>query len=75
MKYNELVGLTLEEATNKLGGWWVVSNSYSNGSFGWHTFNRAPCGCVQLQTKLIDSKNMVVSERHNGYSEKFFKLK
>jgi len=68
--FGKLIGMTIGDAKKLLGYWWTLSSVHLNCSRGFYTFNRAPCGYIELRTE----NNVVVSEHHNGYAEKYFRL-
>lgn len=68
--FGKLIGMTIGDAEKLLGYWWALSSVHLNSCCGSYTFKRAPCGHIELRTE----NNVVVSEHHNGYAEKFFKL-
>lgn len=67
--YKELIGTEITQARKKLGYWWICTHCHVNYSYGWYTFERAPTGRVELQTK----DNVVISEQHSAYAEMLLK--
>lgn len=69
--FSSLIGLTIEEASKRLGYWWVCMGNHINAwdRTGNYTFERPAGGWVELNTEFKNGRNEVVSEHHNRMAE------
>lgn len=63
--YEELIGTPIEKIREKLGYWWICTNSHIVSNTGIYTFNRSAGGFLEVRTE----HNMIISEHHNDMAE------
>lgn len=64
-----LVGMEMAAAIERLGNWWQLTKSEPFC----HTFNRSAGGFLEVRTKLIDGREIITHETHNGLAELYQK--
>ena len=60
--FKKLIGLTIQEAEEKMGYWWVCESAH----WPYYFYERAAGASLELRT---NEQNVVVSEFHNHMAE------